>query len=139
MQRRNFLGIAAVTLAIPSCAAAEEIDTAPATAAAQAWLATVDAGQYAQSWDDAAAYFREKIGKEQWVQALVKARAPLGGVVARKIRTAAYARDLPDAPPGDYVVAQLDTRFDNRPLAEEVVTAMREKDGTWKVTGYFIR
>ena len=137
MQRRNFLAMAALAAAAP--AFGEDIDTGPATVAAQTWLARIDAGGYEQSWNDAADYFREKISKDQWIEALTKARAPLGGVVARKIRTAAYARDLPGAPPGDYVVAQLDTRFENRPLAEEVVTAMREKDGTWKVAGYYIR
>ncbi|HUL95549.1 MAG TPA: DUF4019 domain-containing protein [Usitatibacter sp.] len=140
MQRRNFLVMAAVAGAALLPAAAEDvIDTGPATVAAQTWLATVDAGRYEQSWDDAAAYFREKISKEKWEDALRKSRAPLGGVLSRKVRTAAYARDLPNAPPGDYVVAQLDTRFENRPLAEEMVTAMREADGTWKVAGYFIR
>jgi hypothetical protein len=37
------------------------------------------------------------------------------------------------------VVIQFDTRFENRPLSMETVTPMREKDGSWKVSGYFIR
>ena len=131
------LALAAAITAI-SAWADEEIDTGPAMTAAQAWLGTVDAGRNAQSWDDAAVFFRDSVTKVQWQSALDAARGPLGPVVARKLRSANYAHTLPGAPEGDYVVIQVDTRFENRPLSIETVTPMREKDGSWKVAGYFI-
>jgi len=66
-------------------------------------------------------------------------RAPLGAMVTRKIRTATYARSLPGAPVGEYVVIQFDTSFENLPQSTETVTSMREKDDSWKIAGYFIK
>jgi hypothetical protein len=44
-----------------------------------------------------------------------------------------------DAPPGEYVILQFDTQFENRSGVVETVTPMREKDGSWRVSGYFIK
>ncbi len=87
-------------------AADEEIDTVPATNVALAWLAIVDAGRYGQSWETAAQYFRDKIPRSQWEIQLAQARGPLGNVVARKVTSVQFARDLPTAPAGEYVVIQ---------------------------------
>ncbi len=123
----------------PAPAPALVLDTTPAMGVARHWLADVDSGRYAESWDDAAAYFREAVPKAQWETSLVAVRGPLGVVISRKVRSATYTRSLPGAPAGEYVVIQYDTRFENRPLCVETVTPMREKDGNWKVAGYFIR
>src|SRR5450432_423800 len=106
------LALAAAITAL-SAMGAEELDTAPAMTVAQAWLARVDAGRYGESWDESAVFFRESIPKLEWQKALDKVRAPLGAMVTRKIRTATYARSLPGAPVGEYVVIQFDTRFEN--------------------------
>ncbi len=42
-------------------------------------------------------------------------------------------------PDGEYVVVQLETSFANKKAAVETVTPMLEKDGRWRVSGYFIR
>jgi hypothetical protein len=42
-------------------------------------------------------------------------------------------------PDGEYVVFQFNTSFEQKAAAVETVTAMREKDGTWHVAGYFIK
>jgi Protein of unknown function (DUF4019) len=115
------------------------LDTAPAMKVADAWLASVDAGRYTQSWDDAADYFRAAVPKAQWEQTLATVRAPLGVPISRKLRSATYAKALPGAPTGEYVVIQYDTGFENRPLSVETITSMHEKDGSWKVAGYLIR
>ena len=117
----------------------EEIDIVPAQKAAQEWLATVDAGKYGQSWDDASEFFRTFVTRETWETSVGAARGLVGTVIARKLRSATYMHDLPSAPPGEYVVIQYDTRFDNKPIGVETVTPMREKDGTWKISGYLIR
>jgi hypothetical protein len=141
MKLLKTLAALALAAAITALAAqgAEELDTAPAMAAAQAWLTLVDAGNYGRSWDDSAALFQEGIAKAQWQTALDMKRAPLGGMVTRKIRTATYTRTLPNVPEAEYVVIQFDTRFENLPQSTETVTPMREKDGSWKVAGYYIK
>ncbi len=37
------------------------------------------------------------------------------------------------------MVIQYDSSFENKQSALETVTDMLEKDGQWKVTGYFIK
>jgi opacity protein-like surface antigen len=141
MKLLKTLAALALAAAITALAAqgTEDLDTAPAMAAAQAWLNHVDGGNYGQSWDDSAAYFQEKIAKVAWQTKLDKARGPLGGMITRKLRMATYTHTLPGAPEGEYVVIQFDTSFENFPQAIETVTPMREKDGSWKVAGYLIK
>ncbi len=131
--------VAAAALVSIGSGAQEEIDVRPATAAAEAWLAAVDAGRYGESWDEAAPLFQEAIARDPWEVALVAARAPLGMPIARKLASATYTRQLPNAPDAEYVVIQYRTRFDNRALVVETITPMRQKDGRWRVAGYYLR
>ena len=108
-------------------------------ATAEAWLAGIDAGNYAQSWKTAAALFRQSITETGWSDALTKARKPLGIMKSRKLLSAKIAKKLPGAPDGDYVVMQFETSFAAKEKAVETVTFTKEEDGTWKASGYFIR
>ena len=119
--------------------AQESQGIANAKAAALAWLAVVDAGHYAQSWDQGAVLFQEGVPKAQWESAVESARLPLGAVKSRQLTSATFARSLPGAPDGEYVVILFETDFQSRAAAVETVTPMREKDGSWKVSGYFIK
>ncbi len=107
--------------------------------AAVAWLALVDAGDYSGSWDAAAGYFRAAITKDKWRQALTPVRTPLGKLVSREFKSAQYATSLPGAPDGEYVVIQFATAFENKAASVETVTPMLDKDGKWRVSGYFIK
>ena len=129
----------AIAAAVQSGAADDELDTAPAMAAAQSWLATVDGGRYAESWDEAAQAFREAVAKEKWQSMVEPVRTQTGNLVARKVRTAHYTRDIPNAPKGEYVVIQYDTRFERIAHAVETVTPMKDPDGKWRVSGYFVK
>jgi len=110
-----------------------------AVTAAEKWLAAVDEGKYAESWQDAAAYFRNAVTKEQWAQSLQAVRRPLGKLMSRKVQNKSYKTSLPGAPDGEYVVIQFETSFGNKASAVETVTPMMEKDGKWRVSGYFIK
>ena len=110
-----------------------------AQAAASRWLATNDQGAYAQSWEQAAGLLKGAVTAAQWEQSLKAVRTPLGAVQSRQQRSAQYAKALPGAPDGHYVVIQFETRFEHKAQAIETVTPMLDKDGTWRVSGYFIR
>jgi len=112
---------------------------ASAKAAASAWLAVVDSGRYAQSWDQGATLFQAGVAKDEWQSAVANARSPLGAVKSRTLSSATFARTLPGTPEGEYVVIQFETDFANKAAALETVTPMREKDGSWKVSGYFVK
>jgi len=142
MDRRtlSILIVLVLVLAAPAWLRADEgAAVAEAKKAATSWLATVDAGRYEKSWDDAAALFRQAVTKDAWEHALNAAREPLGAVVERKLKSATFARELPGAPDGEYVVIQFDTRFANKASAVETITPMRDPDGVWRVSGYLIR
>lgn len=123
---------------VPAMAQNQDKEAA-GTAAAEQWLALVDAGHYGRSWKGAAEYFRKAVSKEKWVQSLKAVRSPLGGLVSRQIKKAAYVTSLPGAPDGEYVVIQFATTFENKRSAIETVTPMLEKDGLWRVSGYYIK
>jgi Protein of unknown function (DUF4019) len=106
---------------------------------AGAWLTLVDAGQYDKSWDQAASLFKESLSKDQWVQSLKTVRTPLGKVISRTSASTTYATSLPGVPDGKYVVIKYDTSFENKKSAVETVTPMLDKDGKWRVAGYFIK
>jgi hypothetical protein len=127
-----------VLLGVPTARADEGQAVSKAQAAAKSWLALTDAGKYGASWDEAAALFRKAISKTDWETALGKVRGPLGAMKSRKLKSATFTRTLPNAPDGEYVVIQFDTQFEGRSVVE-TVTAMKEKDGSFKVSGYFVK
>jgi len=110
-----------------------------AVSAALKWLAIVDAGEYAASWNEAAEFFRNAVKPEQWEQSMEGARKPLGKLISRKVQTKIYKTSLPGAPDGEYVVIQFETSFENKKTAIETVTPMMDKDGKWRVSGYYIK
>jgi hypothetical protein len=111
----------------------------PAITAAESWLRLVDAKDYGSSWKQAAALFKSAVTEEQWVSAAGAARGPLGKLISRKEKSATFATSLPGAPDGQYVVIQYDSVFEHKRTAVETITPMLEKDGSWRVSGYFIK
>jgi hypothetical protein len=107
--------------------------------AASSWLGLVDNGKYAESWKEAAELFRNAITSEKWQQSLHAARDPLGKLTSRKLVSATYTKTLPGVPDGDYVVIRYESSFEHKQSAIETVTPMLERDGKWRVSGYFIK
>ena len=106
---------------------------------AEAWLTLIDSGKYAESWDEASQMFKGAVTKDQWASTVKGARVPLGAVQSRKFKSATYTKTLPGAPDGEYVVIQYDTSFANKQSAVETITPMLDKDGKWRVSGYYIK
>jgi hypothetical protein len=102
-------------------------------------LSLVDQGKYAESWETAAAYFKNAVPEQQWLRSMQGARQPLGKMVSRKLLAARFATSLPGAPDGRYVVIQYATTFENKSSAVETVTPMLDPDQNWRVSGYFIK
>ena len=106
---------------------------------ADSWLPLVDAEKYTDSWDNTSQYFKSAITKNQWLKSLNSVRKPLGIVLSRKLIVQQYTTSLPGAPDGEYVVLQYETSFKNKASSIETVTPSLEKDGVWRVSGYFIK
>jgi hypothetical protein len=128
----------AVTLLFAVVAVAQD-KTQAAETAAEAWLSSIDGGNYAQSWQDASSLFKAAVTEKDWEQQLQAVRTPLGALISRKLQSAEYKTQLPGAPDGEYVIIKYDSSFANKKSAVETVTPMLDKDGQWRVSGYFIR
>lgn len=106
---------------------------------AKAWLQLIEAERYADSWKEAADYFKSAVNQKQWEQSMQAFRKPLGKTISRKLKNKIYATSLPGAPDGEYVVIQYETTFENKKSAIETITPMLDKDGKWRVSGYYIK
>jgi CubicO group peptidase (beta-lactamase class C family) len=125
---------------VPSDWAVQAATTAtakPTSAAAAAWLALVDKGEYAKSWDAGADMFRQQITRDQWVASLKSVRQPSGSLIWRKVSSAKEMESLPGMPPGSYWVGQFDSSFTGLKSATETVILTKEKN-EWKAAGYLI-
>jgi hypothetical protein len=136
--RLALAAVALMLLAVPLSYGADSPEVA-AESAALSWLALIDGGDFAQSWTTAATLFRQRVTAAQWGTAAALARAPLGEIRSRMVRSATYLRSIPGAPDGEYVVIQFASSFEHKEDATETVTPMKDPDGTWRVSGYYIR
>lgn len=137
---RTIAGIAALLVAlgsVPSTGAEEAEDRA--VEAALTWLAEVDAGDYGASWDHAAELFKKAVSREDWEAAASGTRGPLGELGERVLQSTTFTSELPGAPDGEYVVIQFKSSFAKKKNAVETVTPMKDPDGKWRVSGYYIR
>ena len=119
--------------------AGEEDDINQAVTAAQSWLTIVDAGKYGESWNRAATTFQKGIAKPKWEQVVGNVRIPIGAVKSRILMKGASAPKMATLPAGDAVVIQFATSFEKLAPAVETVTPYREQDGSWRVSGYYIK
>lgn len=117
----------------------EKIAREQAVSAAVSWLALVDSEKYAESWEEAAPLFQSHVDKADWVQAVNALRGPMGTVEERSIMRSVHVTELPGAPDGHYVVIQYATTFEYKKESVETVTPMLTDDGTWRVSGYYLK
>lgn len=139
--------IAAISIAMlcglfPNAAGSATTDQAAAKAsavkAADQWLRLVDDGKYDDSWTQASSLFKDHVTEDQWAQKVGAVRKSMGPVISRKVGSTRYMTSLPGAPDGDYVVIQYTTSFEHKKSAIETVTPMID-NGTWRVSGYYIK
>jgi hypothetical protein len=110
-----------------------------AQAVAEDWLAQVDGGKYAESWDKMSAGFKKAVSKRKWISTVTEIRKPLGKVISRKLVSAEYTKDLRGAPEGEYMVLKFETSFEHKPGAVETVTPILEQDLQWRVSVYSVK
>ena len=111
---------------------------------AERWLVPIDAQRYAEAWAMAAASLKDMIDRTKFRDGMRDLRKEYGRVVLRKAEKMAFVGSPPapeDGGPkeGAQISILFDTRFvRNRQATEEVVMEL-EKDGLWRVAGYYIR
>jgi hypothetical protein len=135
--------IAALACSVASAQTAGDQDNkakiAAATEAAQKWVKLMDDGKYGESWDEAASMFKSQVTKEQWKGMAEQVGGQVGKVSKRTFKSADYTTKLPGAPEGEYVVVQYDSTFSTAGAVTEIITPTKDKDGKWRVSGYFLK
>jgi hypothetical protein len=111
---------------------------ARAAAVARSWLNLVDEGGYARSFQQAAPVVRDALTTDQWTQAVLAVRQPLGRCLSRTLRSHKLVQPLSRGPKGPCAVIQFETRFEGKRAAIETITHVRDRDGRWRVAGYFV-
>jgi Ni/Co efflux regulator RcnB len=109
-----------------------------ARAAAQEWLEHLEDPDIEDSWEDAAASFRDRTDRESWARGATRLADSLGRPAARTLVTARH-RDSLRAPaaPGPFVELTYRSRFPDGRYEERLLVARDEED--WRVAGYQVR
>ncbi len=115
----------------------EQIDQARHSA--ESWLELIDTGQFGESWEQASKYLKNAVPRDKLENSLKGVITPLGKLVKRELKSTKYMTSMPGAPDGEYVVFQFRTSYQNKKKAIETITPMKEEDGVWKVSGYYIK
>lgn len=131
------LALFGLGLAAPAAAQTRSEQESAAAEAAADWLRFIDAAEYRLSWEEASAIFREAVTADQWESAVGQVLGPTGAVTGRAVARVTHTMELPDAPPGNYVILEYTSTFENTKGVETVV--LREETSGWKVVGYFVR
>jgi hypothetical protein len=103
---------------------------------AKQWLALVDAGQCAASYDAAASAFKEQVKKKKWLSYCESMRKDTGTLVSRKLDQRVYLMSLPKMHAGYYALLKFDEKFQRWRQTWETVFMVREKDDVWRVVHY---
>lgn len=102
-----------------------------------AWMALLDAGSYSAAYEATGSFLKEEVTAEEFRISMEEREAILGAVESRTLSSTQRLSTLPDAPPGDYFVFELDGVYELRPNARERVTAVSESGG-WPVVGIYL-
>lgn len=126
------------TVALSTITAQADENTDAAVAAAEEWLSLIEAEEYVQSFQEAAPVFQEGMTAKKWKARMSSVRRAFGKTASRELIKARFTTSLPDAPDGEYVVIQFNTSFSRKSESVETITPMKV-DGTWRVSGYYIK
>jgi len=130
-----FLSIGFVSISYGEITEREKL----AIQSAEAFLKHIDEGKYAKGWQVSAKLFKDQVVQEKWDELMKLFREPLGKVTSRELFSQQYMTKIPSSPEGEYIVVVYQTNFENKPESYETVTPMLDKDGQWRVSGYYIK
>lgn len=106
-----------------------------AATAAASWLALVDAGDFDESWDEAAALFRRDRTQEEWEAAGRRLKEAVRSLSARTRTMQQYRSSLSQAPAaGPFVLFKYRTPSEAGRFEEFLLVV--QDDDTWAVAGY---
>ena len=109
------------------------------TAAAEKFLALIDAGEYRKGWESSSKLMQEKVVLAVWSRQMPVMRDKYGDLQHRQQKEATLSDYAKDAPDGSYLTLKYDSSFTKKREATETLILALEQDGAWRVAGYFIQ
>lgn len=109
------------------------------TEAQAGWLELMDQGDYPYCWQMGSTLLQAVVSDKNFTRQMELVRRPLGKVLSRELKETSLARNLMNAPDGEYVVALYETTFEKKETVRETVISRKDKDGQWRISGYFIQ
>jgi hypothetical protein len=113
-------------------------DQQAARDAAEDWLQLVDVGQYPEMWQALDPLAQNMVDQRTFTAQVSTVRNAMGKLSQRTFDSADHKDSLPGLPDGNYFILQYKSSFENKKQAIETVV-MAQRDGQWKVSGYFIK
>jgi hypothetical protein len=117
----------------------DSLEKKAALTSANSWLIYIDSQKYAENWCNAAPLLKDAVTASQLEQSVSTVREPFGKLISREMTKQDYQTSLPGAPDGNYYVIQFTSKFENKAKAIETITTVKNEDGAWQVSGYFIQ
>lgn len=141
------LGLTTLTRAEAPPRTTANLSTVAAEQALEPWMAALDAGDTARTWEDASSVLKEAVSAEDWKKAYDVTHETLGGLRSREALSKSFSGSLPGAPDGWYAVFQYKSVFEKQPDTVETFTMKLDPadgerwttDGTWRVIGHRVR
>jgi hypothetical protein len=106
-----------------------------ARAAAEEWLALIDAADYAAAYAREPERLRAATTQDQFIRSMEGRRVPFGKMLSRTFIGAAFTRKLTGAPDGHYESILFRTSFAHKAVAAERVILSLESEA-WRVVDY---
>jgi hypothetical protein len=106
-----------------------------ARAAAEEWLALIDAADYAAAYAREPERLRAATTQDQFIRSMEGRRVPFGKMLSRTFIGAAFTHKLTGSPDGHYESILFRTSFAHKAVAAERVILSRESEG-WRVADY---
>ena len=137
---RHFLSL---TLALsPIFATAQDVQSPDLILATSlAALQKIDSGQIDTLWEDASAFVKTKVPKQEFISGIRQSRGQYGHILKRDwagVIRIEYPTDWTDPPAGMYANADFASRLANGQTIFEKVSLRLEPNG-WRMVGYVPR
>ena len=115
-----------------------EMNKSLALEAATTWLDLIDKGSYNASHDLTSDAFKAQVTKSQWSDTMDGIVNQIGGITSRTFESSEYATELPQTPPGEYVIIKYFSSTSAGPEVVETIALVKSDEDAWLVTGYFL-
>jgi RNA polymerase sigma-70 factor (ECF subfamily) len=126
-------------LSFKTAGAGFDAQKSDAIKASKKWLKLLEYGKYSESWRESAPLFKSRVSMDVWKKQIGVIYNQLGKIQSRKFLSAAYTESFPKTPKGKYFIIRFETSFEGKKGVIETIVPVLNKEGKWRITGYFIK